>query len=113
MPFDREAWLNLAFFLDEQYVDWDTDARTIRQIPRPKDQQNLPRPVVNKIMHYVQSAHATVLSDKPSADVLPADDEILSIGAASLSKAYCTYVSEPTNANWDRQLARAALWALI
>jgi hypothetical protein len=113
LPFDREAWLNLAFFLDEQYVDWDQDAKTIREIPRPKDEQNLPRPVVNKIMHYVQSAHATVLSDKPSADVLPADDEILSIGDASLSKAYCTYVSEPTNANWDRQLTRAALWALI
>ncbi|MGZ6852648.1 MAG: portal protein [Mycobacteriaceae bacterium] len=113
LPFDREAWLNLAFYLDQQYVDWDKDAKTLRPIPRPKDQQNLPRPIVNKVMHYVQQAHATVLQDKPSADVLPADDEILSIGAADLSKAYCTYVSEPTNANWDRQLARAALWAMI
>jgi hypothetical protein len=113
LPFDREAWLNLAFYLDSQYVEWATDARTIREIPRPKGQENLPRPIVNKVMHYVQQAHAEVLQDKPSADVLPASDEVIAIGAADLCKSYCDYVSEPVNANWDKQLARAALWGLL
>lgn len=112
-PFDREAWLNLAFYLDEHYVQWDNDSGSIRRIPRDRRNQNTPRPVVNKIMHYVQSAHASVLQDKPSADVLPATDDLLAIGDAQVAKAYCTYVTEPVNSNWDLQLANAALWALL
>lgn len=113
MPHDREAWLNLAFYLDEQYVQWDDTTQGMSRIPRKKEVENTPRPVVNKIMHYIQSAHAEVLSDKPSADVLPATDDLLAIGDAAVSKAYCTYVSEPVNANWDKVLARASLWSLL
>jgi hypothetical protein len=54
-----------------------------------------------------------VLQDKPSADVLPANDELHVDRRRRPGKSYCTYVSEPVNANWDKQLARAALWTLL
>jgi hypothetical protein len=31
---DKDVWLNLAFYLDQQYVEWSEATRTIRAIPR-------------------------------------------------------------------------------
>jgi len=113
LPFEREAWLNLAFYLDEHYVEWNPEAGAIRKIPREDRLKHVPRPVVNKIMHYVQQEQTMVLRDKPQADVMPATDDYLAIGDADVSKSYVTYIAEPLNANFDKKLSRAALWALI
>lgn len=113
MPFDRTAWLNLAFYLNEQYCEWHDDTGSIRRIPRPKNAHNTPRPVVNKIMQYIQQEQAMVLQARPTADVLPATDDLLDMSNAAVSKAYCEWVADPTNANFDKQLKRAVLWALL
>jgi hypothetical protein len=112
-PFERESWLNLAFYLDEQYVEWHKDSNSIRRIPRDRRAPNTPRPVVNKIMHFVQQERAMVLQAKPTVDILPATDDLLDITDAAVGKAYCTYVAEPVNANFLKQLSRASLWAII
>jgi hypothetical protein len=65
-PYDAEAWLNLAFFLSEQYTEWNADNDTIRHIPRKTgntergqvDETDVPRPVLNKIQHFIYTAHA-------------------------------------------------------
>lgn len=112
-PFEAEAWLNIAFFLGEQYVEWAADANMIRAIPRPESEKDLPRPTINKIMHYVYQAHAQTLQDKPSADVLPATNETMAQTDAEVNKAYVNYTMEPVNTNWDLQLSFATLWALL
>jgi hypothetical protein len=120
-PYDVEAWLNLAFFLSEQYVEWPEDADTLRRIPRKRanlekgevDETDLPRPVLNKIQHYIYTAHAETLQDKPSFDVLPSTDDWASMIDQDVNKAYLDYIMEPVNANWDLQLSIAVLWALI
>lgn len=112
-PFEREAWLNLAFYLNQQYVEWDKNSNSIRQIPRDKANPNTPRPIVNKIMHFVQQERAMVLQAKPTVDILPASDDLMDITDTAVSKAYCDYTAEPINANLPRQLSRAALWAII
>lgn len=112
-PFDREGWLNLAFFLGEQYAEWNKDTNSIRRIPRDNRTQNAPRPIVNKIQHFVQQERAMVLQTKPVPDVMPATDDIMDIGDAEVAKAYLTHLSEPTVWNLQRQIGRAALWALI
>lgn len=113
-PFDAEAWLNLAFFLGEQYVEWpeDKDA-SIRRIPRKESEEESPRPVLNKIQNYIYTAHSETLQDKPSIDVLPASDDFMAAMDADVNKAYMNYVMEPTVTNWDMQLTDATLWALI
>jgi hypothetical protein len=120
-PFDEEAWLNLAFFLGEQYTEWDKQSDNIRRIPRKVqndekgqvDETDLPRPILNKIQHFIYTAHAETLQDKPSADVLPATDDYMAALDQDVNKAYLNYVMEPVNANWDLQLSIATLWALI
>ncbi len=113
LPFDREGWLNLAFYLDEQYVEWHQDTGNIRRIPRDKRTPNAPRPIVNKIMHFSQQERALALQAKPTVDVLPATDDMMDITDAAVAKSYCQYVAEPINANFLRQLSRAALWAIV
>lgn len=112
-PYDKDVWLNVAFYLDEQYVEWKDDIASIRKIPRRDDQTNAPRPVVNKIMHFVNQEHAFALKSKPTIDVLPATDDPLDISEANVSLAYLNWVFDPTQANFPRILSHATLWALI
>lgn len=120
-PYDAEAWLNIAFFLGEQYVEWPDDPEikagqaqaAIRRIPRKRGDEDVPRPVFNKIKNYILTAHNETLQDKPAIDVLPANDDFSAAMDADVNKAYLNYVMEPVVTNWDMQLARAALWALI
>lgn len=119
-PYDAEAWLNVAFFLSEQYVEYPEEddikngsAQAIRRIKRGKNEEDTPRPVFNKIQNYIYTAHNETLQDKPSLDVLPANDDFTASMDADVNKAYLNYVMEPVVANWDMQLSRAALWALI
>lgn len=110
-PFDRDTWLNCAFYVGEQYVDWNPASMAIEPIPRKT--QNAPRPIANKIMHFVAQSHATALQDKPTVDVLPATDGPVDISNASVAQAYLTYLSEPSVAGFDKKLSEAVLWALL
>jgi hypothetical protein len=112
-PYDREAWLNLAFYLNEQYVTWNVDTGSIQRIDRDVDAPNTPRPIANKIMHFVQTERANILKARPTPDVLPPTDDFQDISDAEVAKAYLIDNCEPTKADFTRQLSRAALWALI
>jgi hypothetical protein len=112
-PFDKDVLLNLAFFLDQQYVEWVADANMIRQIPRKANEENMPRPVANKITHFVVQQHASALRDKPTVDVLPATEDPGDINIASVSLAYLKYLSEPQVADFDGELSNATWWALF
>lgn len=111
-PFDKDALLNLAFFLDEQYVEWKDDIATIRRIPRDERFKNAPRPVVNKIMHFVAQEHAFALQSRPTADVLPATDDPVDVSEANIAKAYIDYITDETVVGFDRVLSDAVHWAL-
>lgn len=115
-PHERDAWLNLAFYLDEQYVEF-TEATNgsynLRRIPRQEGEENVPRPVVNKIMHFINQQQAIIMQNKPTVDVLPATEDVIDAGHASVSKAYLDYLVDPSNMNFDLAMSEAALWALI
>lgn len=113
LPFDKDAYLNIAFYLDEQYVEWAAEAATIRRIPREPGSENTPRPVQNKIMHYVLQKHAQTLSARPTADVFPATDDPLAVTDANVSLAYLRWLLDPQQADLDGELSDAALWALV
>lgn len=112
LPYDRETWLNLAFYLGEQYVEWADSVSTIRRIPRQPEMRNSPRPVANKIMHFVNQEHSMVLQTKPTVDVLPASDDPMDISHATVAKAYLSWLAEPTVSDFDTELASAVMWAL-
>lgn len=110
---DRDTWLNLAFYLDEQYVEWVPDQSTLRPIPRPSGYENAPRPVVNKIMHFVNQEAAYAGQTKPTVDVLPATDDPSDISDSTVSLAYLRWLCEPQVCDFDTELSDAQLWALV
>lgn len=112
-PFDRDMLLNIAFFLDHQYVEWVPDAAAIRTRPRHKNEARTPRPVANKIMHFVQQEHAYALANRPTVDVLPATDDPLDVSIASVALAYLKWLSEPQVTDFDAELSEAVHWALV
>lgn len=115
-PYEREWWLNLAFYLNQMYTEWhaaENEAGYLRAIPQGKKGEERPRPKFNKIMHYVREAHAEALQDEPQGDVLPATDDITDMSDAQVAKAYIDWVADPTMADWDSTLSRAVLWAII
>lgn len=113
LPFDRDVYLNVAFYLDEQYVEWASDASTIRQIPKPEGYEDMPRPVANKIMHFAAQEHSMTLRDHPTVDVLPATDDPIDASEASVSLAYCKWLADQQVADYEGELSDATLWALV
>lgn len=113
LPYDKDVLLNLAFYKGEQYVEWASDASTIRHIPRPEGFEHTPRPVANKIMHFVAQEHAMALQAKPTVDVLPSSEDPLDLSRAAVALAYLRWLADPTQAHFDAQLSEATLWALV
>lgn len=112
LPYDRNILLNTAFFLNFQYVEWHPDTGSIRQIQRPKDQPQLPRPISNKIQHFVLQEHSMALNTRPTADVLPANADPMAISNANVLLAYLNWLSSEQVGDFDGVLAAATLWAL-
>jgi len=112
LPYDRNILLNTAFFLNYQYVEWHPATSQIRQIPRPKEQPNVPRPVSNKVQHFVLQEHSMSLNTRPTADVLPADSDPMAISNANVLLAYLNWLASEQVADFDGVLSRATLWAL-
>jgi hypothetical protein len=112
MPFDKDVLLNLAFFLDNQYVEWSPDSNSLRTIPRKPGEQRAPRAVANKIMHFVIKQHAAVLKDRPQPDVLPASEDPIDISMATVAGSYLKWLGQPEVADLDGELSDACLWAL-
>lgn len=112
-PYDRDMLLNLAFFLGQHYAEWKDDISSIRVRPRDPNQKNTPRPVVNKISHFVQQSHATVLQTKPNVDVLGSTDDMHDQVMSKIALSYLTWLGEPQVEHFDLKLAEAVLWSII
>jgi hypothetical protein len=112
-PYDKDVLLNLAFYLDEQYVEWAGDFNSIRRIPPDDKLRYTPRPVANKIMHFVQQEHAMALENDPTFDVLPATDDPIDISIANVSGSYLEYLSQANVGDLGGELSDALLWALV
>lgn len=112
LPYDKDVLLNIAFYLDQHYVEWSADFNTIRTIPRSTKERRSPRPVANKILHFVLKQHAAVLKERPNPDVLPATDDPVDISLVGPALSYLKWLCEPQVADFDAELSDATLWAL-
>lgn len=114
LPYEREAWLNVAFYLGHQYVEWHAakgESGFLRAIaPR---EANEPRIVINKIMHFCREAQAEALQERPTGDVLPATADYLDLTDARVAKAWIAQKSDPMALDYDTKLSRATQWAIL
>lgn len=113
LPFDKDVWLNIAFFQDEQYVEWASEAMTIRQIPRDEGREKTPRPVANKIMHFVAQEHAMALQTRPTFDVMPVGDGPMDVSDANVALALLRWHADDNVCELDGVLSDATLWAVV
>lgn len=112
-PFDQDMLLNLAFFHGQQYAEWKDDISSIRNRPRDVREKSTPRPVVNKVAHFVQQSHATALATKPTVDVLPGTGDLHDGVMSKIGLAYLQWLTEPQQEHWDLKLSEAVMWAVI
>jgi hypothetical protein len=111
---DKEAYLNCAFYLNNQYVEWSDDTANVRYLFKtPQEESQKPRPVINKIMHFTNQQHAFALQTKPMADVLPANDSEFAITDANVANAYLSWLADPNVGDWNSCLSDATHWALV
>jgi hypothetical protein len=113
LPYDRDAWLNIAFYLNQQYSEWNEDIANIQLIPRRDARDQTPRPIINKIMHFVRQAHHDALQDEPSPDVLPPTSDYQDISDSLVAKAWCDYQAGETVTDYISKLGRSALWSIL
>ena len=111
LPFDKDFLLNIAFFLGEQYSVWNPDDASVKEAKRSDGLENAPRPVVNKITHFVMKQRASALEAKPAIDVMPATDDPEDASIASVGLSYLKWLGEPHVADLDGELAEAVLWS--
>src|ERR1700743_1435412 len=110
LPYDKEAWLNIAFYLGHQYTEWHDDTGVLRTIPPPPGVTRPIRPVANKIMHFVNQELSTVLQTKPTLDVLPATDDPIDASNAAVARAYLDWLGDVNVCNMDRVMTEACMW---
>jgi hypothetical protein len=113
LAFERDAWLNVAFFLNQQYTEWDPEVNALRAIARLPGEENVPRPILNKIMHYVRTAHHEVMQDHPQPDVLPATDDYHDVSDALVATAWCQWKAGETQLNDLARTYRAVEWSIL
>jgi hypothetical protein len=111
LPYESEWWLNVAFFLGHQYMEWSEVDNNLRVIAPRTGQEDAPRPVVNKIEHFVNQQHAFALQNRPIPEVIPANDDLVSQSDAAVALSYVQYAAEL--AEYDSAEELATLWAIV
>lgn len=113
-PFDRDYWLNLAFFLGNQYVRWGARGSSLERIPRRDgESQDSPRPVVNKLMHYACQLHALAKQHAPVPEVLPSSIDANTASSTEVAQLYIDDICTPAKADWAAVKSCVDLWAVI
>lgn len=79
-PYERQWYLNLAFYSGKQYVEWSSDQD--RLISQPVTSMWTPRLTINKIQPIIRTEQAKLTGSKPSATVMPSSNEDRDIFAA-------------------------------
>jgi hypothetical protein len=111
--YDREGWLNVAFFLNQQYTEWDPELNMLKPIAPKPNMEDAPRPVHNKIMHYVRTAHHDVLQDRPMPDVLPATDDYEDVSDSMVATAWAEWKADSVQVDYVSKVRRAAEWSIL
>lgn len=110
--FDADYWVNLAFFLNQQYSTWNTTKNTLVEVARLPGEELAPRPVINKIMHFTVKSHATACSFDPRPEVIcPSTDAVIR-SESRVAQSYIDDLRSPAKADWDTVKSDALMWAV-
>lgn len=112
-PFDIEWVLDAAFFCGKQYTEYNTRQQQFQTIPRDPLRPRAPRPISNKIYHFVMDSYAAAREHAPDVEVLPTNGDSIEISNAKVAQAYIRHLADPTKAAWELRRDRALFWAVL
>lgn len=116
-PHDVDWLLDCAAFVGKQYVEWHTPKNgegRFRTIPRQSGEDpDSPRPLSNRIYHFIMDSYAQAKEHIPTLEVRPTNVDALSMSDAKVAEAWLAHVADPTQANWEARRNAALFWAVL
>lgn len=113
LSFEREWYMNLAFYFGKHYVQWSNtvaDSGIMRLFEPPVPPWRV-RLVSNKIKPIIRKELAKVLKEKPQPYVIPASTDDDDLAAARAGEALFEHLTRELL--YDRTLRRTMFWTLI
>lgn len=113
LQFERQWYLNLAFFFGRQWVQWtsklaDSGISRLYEPPTPPWRARL---VSNKIRPYVRKEIAKLIKEKPQPFVIPASTDDDDLAAARAGEAIFEHLTRVLG--YDPILRRSMFWMVI
>lgn len=109
--YEKQWYLNLAFYSGRQYVEWNTNGAEQKLSEQRVKSVWTPRLVVNKIQPIVRTEQSKMTGQKPSASVMPSSNDDADIFAASAGEQ--VWESLYDRLNFQGKLSRATFWLSI
>jgi hypothetical protein len=112
-PFERQWYLNLAFYNGKQYVSWipNNSVLSNQRLMDPPAPRYRVRYVGNKVRPAVRMEIAKLTKEEPQFYVVPSTTEPTDVMAAEVSEAIAEYILDAAKFNVARR--RAAFWMSI
>lgn len=107
--YERQWYLNLAFYSGKQYVEWSNNED--KMITQPVRSIHTPRLTINKIQPIIRTEQAKLTGQKPSVSVMPSSNDDADMFAATAGEQ--VWESLYTRLNFPNKLSRAAFWLSI
>ena len=110
--FERQWYMNLAFFFGRQYVTWAPGASgTLTRLYEPAAPKWRVRLVINKIRPSIRFELTKVTKEQPEVYVIPASTEDADVAAARAGEQIAEY--EMRELGFHKLIRRSAFWALL
>jgi len=111
-PFERQWYLNLAFYFGRQYVQWQTIASTsAARLYEPAAPNWRVRLVSNKCRPIIRNELSKLIKEEPQSYVRPQSTDDTAIAAAQAAENIAEF--EMDELHWNRILRNACFWASI
>lgn len=110
-PFDRQWYLNLAFYLGRQYIQPVSVPGQGFRLTSPRTPSHRVKLVVNKIRPAVRTECAKLTSSRPIPVVVPATNEEEDVSASRVAEALLT--NQFVNADFEAEYRSAIFWSVV
>ncbi len=113
-PMHIEWTLDALFYSGKQYADWDAKRGQFLTIPRRPTEKSAPRPVANKIYHFVMDSWAKAVEGiEHDVEALPSTADSMDVSKSKVIQAWLEHVTFPTRANWRGKRDDGLFWVTL
>ena len=107
--YERQWYLNLAFYSGKQYVEWSKNEDKL--VHQRQVSAFTPRLTINKIQPIIRTEQSKLTGQKPSATVMPSSNDDSDVFAATAGEQ--VWESLYARLNFQAKLSRSVFWLSI